>query len=441
MPDTTARRLSGSEIEAEIDGLLRRLFPLMRSLTGPGVRATHDILAEVAPLERIEIPSGTQVFDWTVPKEWLFREAYVVGPDGRRVIDSRNHNLHVVNYAAPFRGTVTRAELERHLHSLPDQPQAIPYVTSYYQPTWGFCLTQAQRDALPEGDYEVVVDSALIDGSMTLAEAVLPGSSQREVLFSSYTCHPSMANDELCAPIALALLLRALAARPSRRLTYRFVFLPETIGSIAYLARRGEHLKAHLAAGFTLANIGHAVPFRLKRSRRGNSLSDRRATALLQSERWLERAGAPRVMPFEPLGSDERQYCSPGFDLPVAALTRGDPGFAEYHTSLDDLDSVSSAAVAETVELLLELCDGLERSRVYRNTQPFCEPQLGKRGLYPSTGSRNDRDERVKAILWTLNAADGTCDLHDIAERSGLPFAQIAEAAENCAAAGLLEEV
>lgn len=427
--------VSDGEDLGEIAGLLERLYPLMRSLTGPGVRQTHDILATLHPLERIELASGTPVFDWTVPKEWVFRDAYIEGPDGTRVIDCADHKLHLLNYSTPFNGTVGRAELDEHLHSLPEQPDAIPYVTSYYRPDWGFCLTQRQRDALPEGDYKVVIDCDHIDGAMTLSEAVLPGESEQEVLFSCYTCHPAMANDELCAPLVNALLLRRLAAWPRRRLTYRFVFLPETIGAIAYLSRRGHHLKDHLIAGYTIANVGRPVPYRLKRSRRGNSLADRVGERVLTS-----RDPEIEVQPFAPVGSDERQYCSPGFDLPVAALTRGATDFPGYHTSVDDLSTVSPATLAQTVDDLEALCLALDGNRRYRGLKPFGEPQLGRYGLYPNKGSRNDRNREVVALLWLLNQADGETDLETVSELSGVPVAELSALAARCEAAGLLEE-
>jgi aminopeptidase-like protein len=440
MPDMQ-RSASAGLLADEVAELLQRLFPLMRSITGAGVRETHRILGEVAPLERIEIPSGTPVLDWTVPKEWVFRAAYVAGPDGRRVIDAAAHNLHLVNYSAPFRGRLSRQALDAHLHSLPEMPGAIPYVTSYYREDWGFCVSQRQRDSLPEGDYEVVVDCDLVDGAMTLSEAVLPGETQDEVFFSCYTCHPSLANDELCAPVALALLLRRLAREPRRRLTYRFVFLPETIGSIAYLSLRGEHLKRHMAAGVALADIGLPRPYRIKRSRRGDSLADRAATHLLPRRALADGESPPQIVPFAPVGSDERQYCSPGFDLPVVALTRGEAAYPEYHTSLDDLALVSPETVARTVEDLAALCALLDRNRRYRNLKPHGEPQLGRYGLYPSKGSRNDRNQQVVALLWALNQADGAHDLLATAEKSDLPFDLVAEMAEAAAAKGLLAEI
>ena len=448
MPDRAAIELPSSgrltDLPLEQGGvalaaaLLERLFPLMRSLTGAGARETHEILSSLAPFERIEVPSGTQVLDWTVPQEWTFKEAYIVGPDGRRVVDTANHNLHVVNYSIPFRGTLSRGELDEHLHSLPDKPDAIPYVTSYYAPRWGFCLSQSQRDTLPEGDYQVVVDSELVDGSMTLSEAVLPGESDQEVLFSSYTCHPSMANDELCGPIALALLCRRLAARPRRRLTYRFVLLPETIGSVTYLARCGDHLKDKLSAGFTVANIGRPAPYRVKLSRRGNSLADRAVRHLIDSEAGSSAEAPPTVVSFEPFGSDERQYCSPGFDLPVVSLTRGEAAYPEYHTSLDDLDLVSAETLVRTVDFLESLIDLLESNLTYRNLKPFGEPMLGRYGLYPTVGSRNDVNREVKALLWLLNLADGSRDLLTIAEQSGVSASLLSELAGRCVAKDVL---
>ena len=266
---------SPAKERALLEDCFDRLWPIMRSITGDGVRETHDILGELIPLERMEIPSGTKTFDWTVPKEWVFRDAYVIDPNGGRILDARHNTLHLVNYSEPFRGTLSRGELDDHLYSLPERPDAIPYVTSYYRPRWGFCLSQAQRNALPDGDYQVVVDTDLIDGSLTLSECVLPGESTDEVLLSTYTCHPSMANNELSGPLVAAALAKRIAAWPKRRLTYRFVFAPETIGAIAYLSKRGEHLKQSLVAGYIITCVGIPAPFTYQRSRRGNSLADK----------------------------------------------------------------------------------------------------------------------------------------------------------------------
>ncbi|MEO5335319.1 MAG: DUF4910 domain-containing protein [Magnetospirillum sp. WYHS-4] len=413
--------------------LLERLFPLHRSITGAGVRRTHDILAEIMPLDRREIASGTQVFDWTVPQEWEVREAYVIAPDGRRILDVADHPLRLVNYSIPFRGTLAREDLDEHLHSLPDRPDAIPYITSYYAPRWGFCLTQREREALPPGNYRVVVDTRLFDGFLTLSQAVLPGETEAEALFSTYTCHPAMAVDELCGMIAAQLLYRRLAAWPRRRLTYRFVFIPETIGSIAYLAHYGDHLKRNLVAGYVLSNFGRNRPFRYKRSRRGDSLADRTAEIVLQ---------APlKVEDFAPAGSDERQYCSPAFNLPVGSLTREETCFPEYHTSLDGLEGVSADALVETVDVLEALCRALDGNERFRNLMPHCEPQFGRRGLYPTLGATALRAESVRAIPWVWSLTDEATDLLEIARRSGFSFDTIREAADRCVEAGLIAAI
>jgi aminopeptidase-like protein len=424
------------ETPGELEGYFDRLWPLMRSLTGEGVRRTHDVLGELVPLERLEIPSGTACFDWTVPPEWIYRQAYVIAPGGRRMLDVAEHNLHLVNYSAPFRGTVTLAQLEEHLHSLPNQPDAIPYVSSYYAPRWGFCLTQRQRDQLPEGDYQVVIDTEHVAGSLTISHAVLPGDEPDEVLISTYTCHPSLANDNLSGPLAAAFLYRWLAALPRRRLTYRFVWLPETIGSIAYLHQHGEHLRQRLVAGYVVSCIGDRAPFTYKRSRRGDTPADRAALIALRKFSG-ERL---RVLNFDPSGSDERQYCSPGFDLPVGVIARSIYGsYPEYHTSLDNREFISFEALIESVDALLATLLVLDRNVVFRRTNPYGEPQLGGRGLYPTLGTRRQRDERLTALRWLLNLADGRHDLMAIAERSGSDFDLLHELAEECLRTGLIE--
>lgn len=417
-----------------MEALFDRLWPILRSITGAGVRETLAVLDELIALERIEVPSGTRVLDWTVPPEWVVRDAYVVTPAGDRILDVHENNLHLVNYSVAFGGTLTRAELDEHLHSLPEQPQAIPYVTSYYEPRWGFCIAQRDRDALPDGDYEVVVDTAHVEGSLTLAEAVLPGGTPDEVLISTYTCHPSLANNELSGPIVAAFLARRVAQWPQRRLTYRFAFVPETIGAIAYLARVGEHLTERLRAGYVVTCAGDPAPFTLKLSRRGDSDADRAALAVLRA-----RDPELRVRAFFPSGSDERQYCSPGFNLPVASVMRSMYGtYPEYHTSLDDRDFISFAALAETIDAYEEILLALERNATYVNLVPRGEPQLGRRGLYPTLGSK-DRTHSTAALRWLLNLSDGEHDLLAIAERSGQRPEALHRAAVACLDAGLLE--
>jgi aminopeptidase-like protein len=424
--------MSAKELESYFD----RLWPILRSITGEGVRQTHDILCELVRLERSEIPSGTRVFDWTVPKEWKVNEAYLIDPHGKRILDVRDNTLHLVNYSIPFRGVVSKDELDSHLYSLPDKPTAIPYITSYYAPRWGFCLSQDERETLPEGNYQVVVDTELLDGSLTLSEAVLPGESQEEVLISTYTCHPSLANNELSGPLVAAFLYRELARLEHRHLTYRFVFLPETIGAITYLHLRGEHLKKHLVAGYVVTCIGDAGSFTYKRSRRETSLPDRAA------EHTLKHSGNPyKILDFSPLGSDERQYCSPGFNLPVGSLMRSMYGtYPEYHTSLDNKSFISFGAMAESVQMYLRVMKTLESNRLYNNLFPHGEPQLGKRGLYETLG-QNTIPELSSAVFWLLNYADGEHDLLWIAEKSGYSIALLDKAAQACLEVGIVEEL
>lgn len=426
--------LAGSD-PATMEAYFGRLWPLLRSLTGEGARRTHDILVELLPLERTEIATGTRVFDWEIPPEWVVREAYVIAPDGRRILDVAQNNLHLVNYSAPFRGRLSRGELDAHLHSLPALPTAIPYVTSYYAPRWGFCLPDAERRQLPEGTYEVVVDTALVAGSMTLSEAVLPGESDREILFSTYTCHPSLANNELSGPLVAAFLYRRLAAMPRRRHTVRFAFVPETIGAIAYLAQRGEHFRARLDAGYVVTCIGTKGPAYYKRSQRGATAADRAATHVLAP-------GGAKVIDFVPSpGSDERQYCSPGFDLPVGVLSRTFVHYPEYHTSLDNKSIIDFGAMSDMVGLCVDICRTLDDNRTYRGTVTHGEPFLSRHGLQSTVGAKRDRDLGMLATKWVLNQSNGDRDLLSIAERSGLDLATVAEAARRCEQAGLLQAV
>ena len=412
-----------------------RLWPIMRSITGEGVRQTHDILAELLPLERTEVPSGTSVYDWTVPEEWEVREAWLLAPDGRRIADIRDNTLHLVNYSCGFQGTLSLEALQPHLHSIPERPHAIPYVTSYYARDWGFCIPHAVRMALQPGQYTVHIDARHFAGSMTMSQAVLPGQTDREVLFSTYTCHPSMANNELSGPLVAAFLYRELAAMPCRRYTYRFHFGPETIGAIAYLSRLGTHFRDKLDAGLVLTCIGGDVPFTCKRSRQSNALVDRILACLLRER------GAEHVMrDFWPGGSDERQYCSPGFDLPVGVLCRAVFGeYPEYHTSDDDKSAVSFTAMAEAVELCRDVVQALEANRVYVRTNPHCEPFLSRYDLHDTIGAQRSKDVAKKTLQWLLNLADGGHDLVSMAERSGLPLAEFRIQAQRAEQAGLIK--
>lgn len=437
MLDAVAHR-HGRESVEEIESYFDRLWPLLRSITGEGVRQTHDILGEVVSLERIEVPSRTSAFDWTVPQEWVVRDAYLIDPNGKRILDIKENNLHLVNYSVPFRGRLSRDELDVRLYSLPEQPDAVPYVTSYYRPHWGFCLSQRQRDALPEGEYEVVVDTDHVDGALTISEVVLPGESEDEVLISTYTCHPSMANNELSGPLAAAFLARRIAAWPRRRMTYRFVFAPETIGAITYLSLRGDHLKRHLAAGYVVTCVGLDRPFTFQKSQRGDTVADRAGLYALRSL-GLDH----RVRDFHPTGSDERQYCSPGFDLPVGSILRGPYSqYPEYHTSLDNKGLISFVALQGTIDLLEEVCRVLDVNATYRNLVSLGEPNLGKRGLYQTVGGKRanmDHRQRTHATLWLVNQANGKRDLLAIAERSNVPIDQLDDVARSCLEKGLFK--
>lgn len=428
--------MSRAEEVSLADVLFDRLWPLPRSITGDGVRATHDILAEHLPLVRHEIPTGTAVLDWTVPPEWRCRQAYVVTPDGDRILDFSENNLHVLNYSVPVNEIMPLAQLQEHLHSRPDLPDAVPYMTSYYQENWGFCIRQKDRDALAGGDYQVVIDSELFDGSLTISDTVLAGESDAEVLIATYTCHPSMANNELSGPLLALLLYRRLAARASRHYSYRFVFNPETIGAVAYLDRHGEHLRDKIQAGFVLTCVGDKGGFSYKSSRRGDSLSDRAAKLVLSG------AADSEIHAFYPaLGSDERQYCSPGFNLPVGVFMRSRPGaFVEYHTDLDRKGFVTADNIVESCDKLEEIIDLIESNRRYINKKPYGEPQLGKYGLYDGLGGiRKTMTDFTGSVLWLLNYSDGDRDLIDIATKSEVNWRDLHAVAEICVEKGLLE--
>jgi len=413
--------------------LMERLFPLCRSLTGDGVRATFDALEEHIPITRTEIPSGTEVFDWIVPDEWNIRDAYILGPDGTRVVDYRRSSLHVVSYSEPVRTTLSLDELRERLHTLPDQPDVVPYRTSYYARTWGFCLSHRQLLQLPPGDYEVVIDSTLEPGNLTYAELEIEGTGDAEVLISTYVCHPSLANDNLSGIAVATMLAKRLLARDDLRNTYRFVFGPGTIGPLSWLHQNRDRLD-RIQHGLTLSCIGDAGDLTYKRSGREHAEVDQAMEIVLRD------SGAPhRILPWEPWGGDERQFCSPGFDLPVGSLMRTPHGeFAGYHTSADGLERIRPESLAGAVDTALRLVDVLESNRRYRNLSPYGEPQLGRRGLYRSAGGAVETPDDERALLWVLNQSDGESSLLDIARRSGLRYPVIRRAAERLENAGLL---
>ena len=410
------------------------LFPICRSITGDGVRETLARLARVVPLTTHEVPSGTPVFDWTVPDEWNIRDAYVKNARGERVIDFRRSNLHVVNYSVPFRGRMSLEELRPHLFTLPEQPDRVPYRTSYYQRNWGFCLSQNQLDALAEGEYEVCIDSSLQPGCLTYGELTIPGGSTEEVLVSAHICHPSLANDNLSGAVIAAHAARRLQSL-SLRLSYRFLFIPATIGSIAWLSANEARVPG-IRYGLVLACLGDPGPLTYKRSRRSDAKIDQAAIHVLR------QLGEHEVLEFSPYGYDERQFCSPGFNLPVGRLSRTPHGrFPEYHTSADNLEFIQPAQLAKSLSACLEIFEVIERDRTCLNRKPNCEPQLSKYGLYDPIGGVAESPEFRMAILWVLNLSDGRHSLLDIAERSGLRFRQIALAADALSEHGLLENV
>lgn len=412
--------------------LAQRLYPICRSITGPGVRETLSILAEHIALSQVETPSGQAVFDWEIPNEWSIRDAYVADSAGRRVIDFRAHSLHVLNYSTPVRETMSMAALRPHLFTLPDQPDRIPYRTSYYAPNWGFCLRHRDLEAMGEGPFEVVIDSTLAPGSLTYGEMVIAGETTEEILISTHICHPSLANDNLsgiAVATALAMRLRNQALRHS----VRFVFVPGTIGSIAWLARNEGQVE-RIRAGLVLTGLGDAGALTYKQSRRGNRLIDVAAAHTLST--W----GRPgRVIPWGPYGYDERQYCSPGFDLPVGRLSRTPHGeFPEYHTSGDDLSFISADQLQDSLNAVAAIVHTIDRNAIYANLNPKCEPRLGKRGLYRAVAGQADRQWNELALLWVLSGSDGAASLLDIAVQAQRPFAEIAAAADALEGAGLL---
>ena len=424
--------LDSPELGSRLHAFVSELYPICSSITGNGLRDVIRRIGQRIPLQIHEVPTGTQVFDWTVPREWNIRDAYVRNSRGEKIIDFKNSNLHVVNYSIPVNAKLSLQELKQHLHALPERPDWIPYRTSYYRETWGFCLTQRQLDSLPEGEYEVVIDSSLEDGSLTYAECLVPGASKEEILISCHACHPSLCNDNLSGLAVATFLAKALAAAP-HRYSYRFLFIPGTIGSITWLSRN-ENIVPLIKHGLVLACVGDSGAFSYKKSRRGNAEIDRAILHLLGAS-----GNSFNVRDFSPYGYDERQYCSPGFNLPVGCLNRTQHGkFPEYHTSADNLTFVTPESLAGTLRFCLDVFRVLENNLTYLNLNPKCEPQLGRRGLYRLMGGLPDAGTRELAMLWTLNLSDGNHSLLDIAERSSLSFDAILQTTKDLKQAGLL---
>jgi len=418
----------------ELHRFAGELFPICRSITGDGIRRTLAMIQNRIPLQILEVSSGARVFDWTVPKEWNIRDAYIKVPGGERLVDFQKSNLHVLNYSAPVHAKMSLGELKPHLFTIPQNPDWIPYRTSYYQQNWGFCLSHNQMLALEDVEYEVCIESTLQDGHLTYGECYLPGQSNDEILISCHACHPSLANDNLSG-LTVATALAELLAGQKLRYSYRFLFIPGTIGAITWLARNRE-AAGRIRHGLVLTCIGDKGPFHYKKSRRGDTEIDRAAAHVL-----THGTKSSTVLDFSPDGYDERQYCSPGFNLAVGCLMRSVWGtFPEYHTSADNLEFIHPQQLAESLRVCASIVDVLENNLRCRRLSPCCEPQLGRRGLHLSSSGESAAVE-FKARLWVLNLSDGDHSLLDIAERSGIAFQMIHEAAELLCQNGLLAVV
>jgi aminopeptidase-like protein len=414
--------------------IIAALYPICRSITGDGVRQSLRLLQQTIPLTVHEVPSGKQVFDWVVPNEWNIRDAYIKDGTGKRVVDFRENNLHVLNYSVPVQGTMSLDELRPHLFTLPEMPDSIPYRTSYYKETWGFCLSEYQLDQLKDGEYEVCIDSTLKPGSLSYGEYRVQGATDDEVLVSTHICHPSLCNDNLSG-VAVAAVLASLIDKFDLRYSYRFIWIPGTIGAITWLALH-EPLLQNIKHGLVLSCIGDPGPFTYKRSRRGQAEIDKIVDHVLKTS-----GHEFEVMDFTPYGYDERQYCSPGINLPVGCFMRTPNGkYPQYHTSGDDLTFVTEEALSESLVQLLAIVEVLERNHRYVNLNSMCEPQLGRRGLYRQTGGTSSTNFE-EAMLWMLNFADGEHSVLDIAQRSGLDFRDLAGAAEVLLEQNLLRKI
>lgn len=428
------KNLGCQDVGKAMHEFMSELYPMCRSITGEGVRETLRMLQRRTSVEIHEVPSGTQVFDWTVPMEWNVVDAYIKNSAGERVVDFNASNLHVMSYSTPVKKRMMLDELRPHLFTLPDHPERIPYRTSYYKDSWGFCLSQQQLSTMSEGEYDVCIDSTLNAGHLTYGECVLKGEGTNEILISSHICHPSLCNDNLSGLVVATFLSQILSGR-SLRHSYRFLFIPGTIGSITWLALHETEL-SNITHGFVLTGIGDAGHFTYKKSRQGDAEIDRVFQHVLQhSQQQYD------IIDFFPYGYDERQYCSPGINLPVGCFMRTPHGqYSEYHTSADNLDFVRPQSLAESLTQCLAVLDVIENNKTYLNQNPKCEPQLGRRGLYRAIAGQQERNQSELALLWVLNLSDGVHTLLDIATRSGLRFDLIKAAADALHDAGLLRE-
>ncbi len=427
-----------TDIGVDMHKLCEKLFPICRSITGEGFRESLRIIKNDLDLQGLnffEVPTGTKCFDWEVPKEWNISDAYIIDPNGDKICDFKTSNLHVVGYSTPVDKELSLEELQKHLYSLPEQPDAIPYITSYYKERWGFCITQKERDNLHEGTYRVYIDSDLKDGSLTYGELIIPGETEEEIFLSSYLCHPSMANNELSGPVVTAFLAKWLLSLESRKYTYRIVIIPETIGSITYLSRNYKKMQEKIVAGFNISCVGDDRAYSYLPSRAGNTLSDEVAKHVLKYSH-------PQFVSYSFLdrGSDERQYCSGGIDLPVCSIMRTKYGcYPEYHTSLDDLSLVTPSGLFGAYEVLKKSIECLESNETLNKTV-LCEPQLGKRGLYP-TISTKETHSIVKNMMNFLAYCDGVDSNLEIAEKINVPLWELEEIISNLKDEGLLKVI
>ncbi len=412
-----------------IEEYFDKLWPICRSITGNGLRESFRILQQIIPLQLEEVPTGSKVLDWEIPKEWNIEDAYIITPDGKKICEFNINNLHVLNYSIPVDKEVEFEELEKHLYYIESLPDAIPYMTSYYKENWGFCISHNQFKSLDKnGRYRVVIKSTLAQGSLTYGHVVLKGESDREILLSTYLCHPSMANNELSGPLVMAGLYQKIAALKKRKYTYRFVLAPETIGVIAYLHKYGMYMKEQIDVGYVLTCCGDAGDFIYKMSKKEDSLTDRVAKHVLKHQEIPFK-----IIPFSVGGSDERQYCSPGFNFPVGSLTRSIYHvYKEYHTSLDNKSFISFDAMIKTIETYFCFVKALELNANYYNTIQFCEPQLGKRGLYPSSNSPDVNRKKIHDLMHLLSFSDGKHDLIEIAEKRNTSLFDFEEHIQHC---------
>ena len=423
-----------SSVGDQMHDLIRLLYPICRSITGNGVRQSFDIIKKFIPLTLYEVPSGKKVLDWNVPKEWNIRDAYIKDPQGKKIVDFKNSNLHVLNYSIPVHKKLQLAELKKHLYSMPDHPDWIPYRTSYYKEAWGFCISHNQLELMNEGEYEVFIDSSLENGSLTYAECFIPGERPDEVIFFTHTCHPSLCNDNLSG-ISLSVFLIKHLMQQKRRYSYRFVFAPTTIGSIVWLSENESNV-SKIKHGLVCTLVGDTNAFTYKRSRQHKAEVDEIAEYVLKS-----KSKENKIIDFFPFGYDERQFCSPGFDLPVGRISRATYGeYPEYHTSADNLEFIKASALEESLDIFQEVIHTLEENKTYINQSPKGEPQLGKRGLYNSVGANIQNMSFQIALLWILNASDGSQSLLDIARKANMKFDDIKSAADQLVSCGLLKQ-